>query len=259
MRPCAWQPCNDGGGLAHVAEIRWILLGLGLLLIAGIWWRGAWRSARTPAGGELRQSEPTVPALSGTPSSLPARPASTEWNVSPLEPLSIKTADFEAVPVLQMPLRTEAAPRAKPPAAPAPAREAQKIVTLRVCAPNTTRWSGKQLLGALERQELTYGRYQVFHRQHGSGASLFCVASLVEPGSFDLAQMPSQEFRGVTVFAVLPGALEPLPTFDAMVTAVRGLAESLSGMAQDSSGLPLSPARAAALREEVARFQAQGA
>jgi len=38
-----------------LAEIRWILLGLGLLLIAGIWWRGARRSAQAPAGGELRQ------------------------------------------------------------------------------------------------------------------------------------------------------------------------------------------------------------
>jgi cell division protein ZipA len=235
-----------------LAEIRWILLGLGLLLIAGIWWRGERRSAQAPAGGELRQSEPAPPTISAAPSPLPARPVSTEWSVSPLEPLSIKTGDFEEVPILDMPVRTEAAPRAK-----AAVKEAQKIVTLRVCAPNTIRWSGKQLLGALERQELTFGRYQVFHRKHATGSSLFCVASLIEPGSFDLAQMPSQEFRGVTIFAVLPGALEPLPTFDAMVTAVRGLAESLSGMAQDSAGLPLSPARAAALREEVARFQAQ--
>ena len=41
------------------------------------------------------------------------------------------------------------------------------------------------------------------------------------------------------------------------MATVRGLAESLSGMAQDSDGLPLSPLRAAALREDVARFQAQ--
>jgi cell division protein ZipA len=241
-----------------LAEIRWILLGLGLLLIAGIWWRGARRSAQAPAGGELRQSEPAAPTISAAPSPLPARPASTEWSVSPLEPLSIKTADFENVPVLEMPVHTEAVPRAKAAAREKPRetpKETQKIVTLRVCAPNTVRWSGKQLLGALERQELIYGRYQVFHRKHATGASLFCVASLIEPGAFDLAQMPTQEFRGVTVFAVLPGALEPLPTFDAMVTAVRGLAESLSGMAQDSAGLPLSPARAAALRDEVARFK----
>jgi cell division protein ZipA len=230
-------------------NFRWILLGLGLLLWAGIWWFGARRSAQAPAGGELRQSEPPTPVIPA--STLPVRPASADWSVSPLEPLSIKTADFEAVPVLEMAVRAESAPRPR-----ATSRETQKIVTLRVCAPSTVRWSGKQLLAALEHQGLTYGRYQVFHRQHTDGSSLFCVASLVEPGSFDLALMPTQEFRGVTVFAVLPGALEPLPTFDALIVAVRGLAESLSGMAQDPQGLPLSPARAAALREDVAKFQA---
>jgi cell division protein ZipA len=234
-----------------LAEIRWILLGLGLLLIAAIWWRGARRSAEAPAGGELRQSEP-APLPSNSPSVTPNRPAGADWGVSPLEPLSIKTADFENVPVLDMPVRAEPAPRPR-----AASRETQKIITLRVCAPNTVRWSGRQLLAALERQDLAYGRYQVFHRKHTSGGSVFCVASLIEPGSFDLALMPDQEFRGVTIFAVLPGPLEPLPAFDALISAVRGLAESLSGMAQDSNGLPLSPAKAAALREDVARFQAQ--
>jgi cell division protein ZipA len=233
-----------------LAEIRWILLGLGLLLIAGIWWRGARRSAEAPAGGELRQSEPAV-APPASPPALPIRPGVADWSVSPLEPLSIKTADFEHVPILDTPVRAEPAPRPK-----AGTRETQKIVTLRVCAPSTIRWTGKQLLGALERQELVYGRHQVFHRKHTDGSTLFCVASLIEPGSFDLALMPEQEFRGVTLFAVFPGALEPLATFDALISAVRGLAESLSGMAQDSSGLPLSPSRAAALRDDVARFQA---
>ena len=234
-----------------MAEIRWILLGLGLLLIAGIWWRGARRSAEAPAGGELRQSEP-APTMSATPAAAPMRAAGGDWSISPLEPLSIKTADFENVPVLDMAVRAELAPRPR-----SASRESQKIITLRVCAPNTIRWTGKQLLAAFERQELVYGRYQVFHRKHTNGSTVFCVASLIEPGSFDLALMPEQEFRGVTFFAVLPGALEPLAIFDAQITAVRGLAESLSGMAQDSTGLPLSPSKAAALREDVARFQAQ--
>jgi cell division protein ZipA len=236
-----------------VAEIRWILLGFGLVLIAGIWWRGARRSAQAPAGGELRRSDPSPAVMTASPGPQAVRQGGTEWGVSPLEPLSIKTADFDDVPVLDSPMRADtaaAAPSARP-------KPAQKIVTLRVCAPNVMRWSGRQLLGALERQGLSYGRYQVFHRKHTDGASLFCVASLVEPGTFDMALMPTQEYRGITAFAVMPGPLEPLQTFDALVVTVRGLAESLGGMAQDSEGLPLSPVRAAALREDVARFQAQ--
>ena len=74
-----------------------------------------------------------------------------------------------------------------------------------------------------------------------------------------LQRMPAEEFRGVTLFAVLPGPLEPLQTLDALIAAARGLARELSGMVQDAKGMPLSPQRAAALRDDVARFQAHAA
>jgi cell division protein ZipA len=249
-------------------KIRWILTGLGLLLIAGIWWRGARPRGQARGEPELREAPPAPP---------PPPSESREWGVPPLEPLSIKTADFEDVPVLDMPMRADAPPApteagvATP--RPAPARtddsgrfapaapkkpntsEMQKIVAVRVCAPGEARWPGQRLIDALAQQGLAYGRYEVFHRKHADGTSLFCVASLVEPGSFDLARMPDQEFRGVTVFAVLPGPLQPLQTLEALLSAARGLAENLTGQVQDSKGMPLSPQRAAALREEVARFQ----
>jgi cell division protein ZipA len=149
---------------------------------------------------------------------------------------------------------------ATPPARPAPAAaapaEVQRIVTLRVCAPGEARWSGAELSRALELNGLAYGRYQVFHRKHTDGQTLFCVASLIEPGTFDLEMMGSQEFRGVTLFAVLPGPLEALATLDDLLATARGLADELSGMVQDAKGMPLSPQRAAGLREDVARFQA---
>jgi cell division protein ZipA len=129
-------------------------------------------------------------------------------------------------------------------------------VTIRVCAAGEARWSGAELEAALELHGLAFGRYQVFHRKHVDGRSLFCVASLIEPGTFDIAGMAAQEFRGVTVFAVLPGPVAPLETIDELFATARGLAQALSGMVQDANGMPLSLQRAAALREDVARFQA---
>jgi cell division protein ZipA len=79
---------------------------------------------------------------------------------------------------------------------------------------------------------------------------------MIEPGTFDVAQMASEEFRGITLFAVLPGPVEPLLTVDELLGAARGLAQELAGMVQDHQGMPLSPQRAAALRDDVARFQA---
>ena len=288
------------------AELRWILLGLGLTLLAGIWWWTARRAGRTPGNAELRESMPSFDpryADSGDqemrPESEPEPEAETrEWGVPPFEPLNIRTADFDGVPVLDGPMmvNADAAPARAPDAAvtvsspvpvistaptpsvrpvsttgpifehsdrlsnvapPAPnAAGEQKIVTVRVSAVGEARWPGTQLIAALELHGLAFGRYQVFHRKHADGRSLFCVASLVEPGTFDVAQMPDQEFRGVTLFAVLPGPIQPLDTMDELLGTARGLAQELSGVLQDGRGMPLSPQRAAALREDIAHFQA---
>jgi cell division protein ZipA len=256
-----------------LAELRWILLGLMLLLLAGIWWWGMRQSRQAPGNAQLRES-PADNTVVPVPA---AADDKRDWGVPPFEPLSIRTTD---APALDKPMTSTAiaiepgpAPSAappplpSPPAAPAPAPaaaaasstdagERQRIVTIRVCAVGETRWPGKDLMAALEQLGLAHGRYQVYHRNHADGRSLFCVASLVEPGTFDLARMPEEEFRGVTLFAVLPGPIEPLQTIDALMAAARGLAERLSGMVQDTKGMPFSPQRVAALREDVARFQA---
>ena len=281
------------------AELRWILLCLSLPLLAGIWWWTARRAGQIPGNSELREPTPSVdpPRHSDSGDDLPAAPAPPprDWGVPPFEPLNIRTAEFDHVPVLDAPMMagtepaptpgSERAPAPAPARAPTPppamrpmfttgpiseqsdraaaappqapnAAELQRIVTVRVCAVGEARWSGSQLMAALELHGLAFGRYQVFHRKHADGRSLFCVASLIEPGTFDIAEMADQEYRGVTLFAVLPGPIQPLETMDELLGTARGLAEELSGMVQDAKGMPLSPQRAAALREDIARFQA---
>jgi cell division protein ZipA len=387
-----------------------ILLALSIPVIGAIWWWTARRSRQAPGNAELRESSapaPLVPTLAeipadkragaGEPRAEPgeartpmARTAGLErraqapeephaehapqprpFGIPPLEPLSIRTAEFDDVPALDQPMlvhadpidfnldssravgaprfaQTPAAPATAPPAEtrftavtdtpddadadaeadaidepedfahrddleptvessavhaaptrspspaaqpgtqlslgamarPAPAAppksrpatehsdrhapvaqpntsEQQKIVTLRVCAVGDARWSGTDLLATLEVHGLAHGRYQVFHRKHSDGRSIFCVASLVEPGTFDLSNMPNEEFRGISLFAVLPGPLEPVGTIEDMLATARDLARALSGTLQDAKGIPFSPQRVETLLQDVARFQAQ--
>jgi hypothetical protein len=83
-----------------------------------------------------------------------------------------------------------------------------------------------------------------------------CSASPVSSNPVLSERMAAEEFRGITLFAVLPGPVEPLLTIDELLAAARGLAQELSGIVQDAKGMPLSPQRAALLRDDVARFQA---
>lgn len=317
-----------------MGDLRLILIGICLVLLAGIWWWSARGSRQARGAMELRAAPAADPPSAVTkPPAARAdadgrnEPQVREWGVPPLEPLTIKAADFDRVPVLDLPMmvdvaavgssvediedleidfsddpvpeaqrtmpeaditggltpppptvatrspppparaastaattaaHTDHSDRFAPDAAPKPnVSELQKIVSLRVCALGEDRWSGEQLMNALEAEGLAYGKYQVYHRKHADGRSLFCVASIVEPGTFDGARMSEQEFRGVALFAVLPGPAEPMQAVDAMIAAAQGLAANLTGLVQDGKGVPLSPSRAAALREDVARFQAQ--
>jgi cell division protein ZipA len=269
------------------AELRWILLGLCLPLLVGIWWWTTRRSGQAPGNPELRESTPPLDPryADSDDDDMRPQPKSRDWGVPPFEPLNIRMAEFDHVPVLEGPILVNADPAPLPPpaavtvsvttpvaaaravsdhsdrqAAVTPAdrtaSEQQRIVSIRVCAVGEGRWSGVQLMAALEQHGLAFGRYQVFHRRHADGRTLFCVASLIEPGTFDLAEMAGQEFRGITLFAVLPGPLPPLEALDALFGTARSLAEELSGMVQDGKGMPMSPQRAAAIREDIAHFQA---
>jgi cell division protein ZipA len=253
-------------------------------MIAAIWWWSTRRSGQAPGNAELRES--TVVPLQGLTAGAESRerdyrdaPEFHERKIAPLEPLSIRTGDFENVPIFDLPMMAdaEAAPPgipdsveppmppaeieapepdvAPPDPPPATVTEQQKIITVRVCAVGDGRWSGEALISALEAQGLAYGRYQVYHRKHADGRSIFFVASLIEPGTFDAARMAEEEHRGVSMFAVLPGPLEPLHAVDSLFATARELARELSGTVQDANGMPFSPQRVAALREDVARFQ----
>ncbi len=131
----------------------------------------------------------------------------------------------------------------------------QKIIALRVISPpGGARFAGDALRNALEREGLSFGRYSIFHRELEDNQVLFSVASLVEPGSFDLAEMPTREYPGVSLFAVLPGPFTGTRVFDEMLSAGRHLATKLGGLLQDDKRQPLTGQKVLDLRDSVEAF-----
>lgn len=130
----------------------------------------------------------------------------------------------------------------------------QRVVALRLVASGGS-WPGTSLRAAFEAEDLHYGPYSIFHREREDGKSLLYVASMMEPGSFDLARMDEQEFAGVSLFGIVPGPLDAPSTFDLILTVGRGLADRLSGQLQDEQGSTLTAQRILNLREELVHFE----
>lgn len=132
--------------------------------------------------------------------------------------------------------------------------ERQKIVALRLVA-RDDRWPGDAVIHALEAEGMRFGKYSIFHRERDDGKSIFYVASMIEPGSFDLETVDTTTFPGVSIFAVLPGPVDAGTTFDMMLATARRLAQRLSGHLQDEQGSTLTAQRVLNLREEVVHFE----
>jgi cell division protein ZipA len=136
-----------------------------------------------------------------------------------------------------------------------PRRPAQKILAIRVTAIAPARFDGSALLEALRSEGLGYGRYEIFHRLHDDGRPVYSVASLKEPGTFDLEAMPDTQYPGVAMFAVLPGPVSAAEAFDEMIFSARALATHLNGALADERGAPLTALRVGKLREEALDFE----
>src|SRR5690606_16115912 len=130
-----------------------------------------------------------------------------------------------------------------------------RVIALRLI-PQAGELDGEAVVKALLEVDLEHGRYGIFHRlDPGSAEPVFSVASLTEPGTFDLGNVEGTVLAGVTIFMVLPGVGDPVTRFDAMVLTARSLAVTLVGELYDERGSSWSVQRERYVREEVIEYR----
>jgi cell division protein ZipA len=132
--------------------------------------------------------------------------------------------------------------------------ERRKIIALRLAA-GAQRLAGAQLKAAFESESLQHGRYDVFHRLDEHGAAIFSVASMVEPGTFNLEKMTQETFTGITMFTQLPGPAAGMLAFNELIACSRRLHAALGGTLQDERGVPLTVHRVERIRQEIREFE----
>ena len=217
--------------------LRWLLLFFGLLVIAGVYLYSR-RERETPKDTETG-FERVEPSLQGE--EFVDGPVLIEEPVADLTEEAIVAAEpADPGPELE-----------PPPAAP------QKIVTLRLTARDGGVFRGDELILSLRGIGMRHGKFGIYHRYDGADEdrTIFSAASLVEPGSFDVADIKEQQIPGISLFMVLPGPVDVVEAFDLMMAAARTLTQSLGGELLDESGSTLSIQRERYMREEIIAYQ----
>ena len=207
--------------------LRWLLLLFGILVIAGVYFYSR-RERQKPEEG-AGPAERVAPTLG-------------DESASDIQ---------EAEPVIETPVEPavdtdDGSVKVK-----------QKIVTLRLIAREGSAFKGDELILSLRGIGLRHGKFGIFHRYDGNDEkrTIFSAASLVEPGSFDLANIKEQDIPGISLFLVLPGPIDGVEAFDMMMESARTLAQSLDGELLDESGSTLSIQRERYMREEIIQYQ----
>ena len=197
-------------------ELRWILLILGLGVIAGVYWLTQRRSAKAV---DIERSEPTL----------------SDHDLGRPTPTDGSDAD-----------------------GPAPPTAVDRVITLRLVADKEQLLSAESIVIALRRHGLRHGKYGIFHREGKDGRQpVFSVASLVEPGSFDLSKLKDTKLPGVSLFMVLPSPGDDVSAFDDMVSTARELAQDLEIDLFDEQGSSWSFQRERYVREEIIQYRHQ--
>ena len=124
-----------------------------------------------------------------------------------------------------------------------PPEEQRHILAVRVVGLNPDRMSGRPLRQALSACGFVHGRFGIFHQPGADGRALISAANLNKPGVFDPASMDFQRFRGLGLFAVLPGPLPPAAALDHLLDTAGDLAQRLHARLQDEHGMPLDEER----------------
>lgn len=262
-----------------MSELRWILIGFGIVLLAAIYLWGR-RGNRAVAAGEdaLPRVRPE-PSMHGGDTTLartlddkPSAPSVHEVAPAdeppPVEDLSpsetwrgrleptFADAPTEELSVHAAPAATAAvAPTLSSSEAPQSRRvERRKILSLRL-AVTPQRLEGAKLQESLLAESLQHGKYGIFHRLHTDGGIVFSVASMVEPGTFELEKMSETMYPGITMFTQLPGPVPGMHALNELIACARRLQANLGGTLQDERGVPLTVHRVERMRQEVREFE----
>lgn len=143
--------------------------------------------------------------------------------------------------------------------------EPEVVLVINVMAPKGVKFSGAALLDVVLAEGMRYGSMNIFHRHvgdRGEGSSLYSMANIVVPGTFDLSTMKTLVTPGVSLFMALPlehddndAAPNSLQAFELMLRTAKAIAQSLNGELKDENRSVLTTQTVEHYRQRIRDFE----
>ena len=233
-------------------ELRWILLLIGLVLVAGIYFFGRRRNARDESLLDAAHDIQVSDGARRVRRPVEDDPEEFDGIADQLEQLNHLLADR---PGSQ---GHDGQKRAPGEQASSMQQPFEKIIAIHVAAPRGSTFSGADLLQVFEERGYRFGEHDIFHSIH-EDCTVFSIVNMVKPGWFDPQAMEEFDTPGISLFLQLPGPLAAIVAFDILVAEADALARALGGSLQDASHSTLTQQTIQHLREEVQTFARQRA
>ncbi|MBB5862453.1 cell division protein ZipA [Xanthomonas sp. 3058] len=141
-----------------------------------------------------------------------------------------------------------------------PNQDFDKIVSLFVAAKAGQVLRGEDVVVAAEKTGLVFGHMNVFHRLvegYPERGPIFSMASILKPGSFDMANIREMQTPAIAFFLTLPAPMTALDAWEKMLPTVQRMAELLDGVVLDDSRNALGRQRVAHIRDELRAYDRQ--
>ncbi len=141
-----------------------------------------------------------------------------------------------------------------------PSQDFDKIVSLYVAARAGQVLRGEDIVVAAEKTGLVFGYMNVFHRLvegHPERGPIFSMASIMKPGSFEMATIREMETPAIAFFLTLPAPMTALDAWEKMLPTVQRMGELLDGVVLDDSRNALGRQRIAHIRDELRAYDRQ--